>query len=165
VIDSAIPPEEAMRRFREGLPVTAGLQHGEKSRDALVRRFAGAIARKDTSDVRAIVMNRAEFAYLYYPTSPFTRPPTEQPPGLAWFLIAEHSRKGITRLFDRHGGRPFRIQGYACADTPRREGTNRLWDGCRVKIDSGGTVLSRRLFGSIIERDGDYKFFSYANDY
>jgi hypothetical protein len=165
IVDSALPPEEAMRRFREGLPVVTRLEHGARSRDALVQRFARAVERRDTADVRAMVLSRAEFAHLYFPSSALSRPPYQQPPALAWFLILANSQKGISRVFERHAGRPLGLRSYACKEPPRRDGENVVWDGCRLQLDSSGRVLTRRLFGSIIERDGRYKFLSYANDY
>jgi len=47
---------------------------------------------------------------------------------------------------------------------PQAEGANRLWHACRVRRTAeAGAALEQRLFGSIIERDGRYKFVSYAN--
>jgi hypothetical protein len=153
--------DEALASFRAGLPVVAELRGGENSREALVRRFIRAVQRTDTSDVRLMLMTRAEFAYLYYPTSPFA---TRQPAGLWWFLGMENSRTGITRVFARLGGRPLHYVAHRCPPATV-DGPSRTHDRCEVTVDVSGDTLTARLFGSIIERDGSYKFMGYGSDF
>ena len=43
VVDSILPREEALRRFREGLPPVDSLSGGAESRDALVAEFVRAL--------------------------------------------------------------------------------------------------------------------------
>jgi hypothetical protein len=165
VIDSSLPLEEALRRFRVGLRVVKELSGGAPTREALVRRFVRAVEQRDTAAVRAMVLSRAEFAYLYYPDSPFTRQPHEQMAGLVWFLTQSNSSKGITRAFDRLGGQPLGYRGHQCNVRPKRQGPNQLWENCVVRLGHGNSDAELRLFGSIIERDGRLKFVSYANDF
>jgi hypothetical protein len=164
VVDSIFPLEEALRRFREGIPRTAVLEGGARSRDALVARFAQAVHERDTVALRRMVLSRAEFAWLYYPTSVFSREPYYQMPQLTWFLNTEDSRKGITRVLDRLGGADRGFAGYDCPIGPRADGGLTFWDGCLVDLALGGERRRLRLFGSIVELGGRYKFYSYAND-
>lgn len=161
---SSVSLDSALAIFRVALAPIENLEHGEPSMERLVTRFSRAVSATDTSALRAIVMSRREFAYLYYPTSPYTRFPTEQEPGLAWFLHLQHSQKGATRLFNRYGGRPFHVISNDCTGVPRLEGENRLWDDCRQRIVAGGDTVLTRLFGGIYERRGRFKIFSYSND-
>jgi hypothetical protein len=165
VVDSSLPLEEALRRFRLGLPLVDGLSGGAPTRAALVRRFVRALGQRDTAAVRAMVLSRAEFAYLYYPQSPFTREPHKQMAGLVWLFTEANSSKGITRAFERLGGRPLSYHGHRCAAQPSRQGPNLLWEICFVQFGDGSARSEVRLFGSIIERDGQSKFVSYANDF
>jgi hypothetical protein len=156
--------QEALALFREGLPVVTGLAHGEGSLEALIRRVVLAIDRRDTNVVRALAVTRAEFAYLYYPKSPYVRPPTRQEAPLAWFLLIEGSQKGITRAFNRYGGRRLGYAGYSCAHS-RKDSELTAWSACLVRFTIGpGDTLTTRLFGGVIERGGRYKILSYAND-
>jgi hypothetical protein len=123
------------------------------------------VVRRDTASLRELVMSRAEFAYFYYPTSAFTRSPTKQEPGLAWFLHLQSSQKGVSRLLDRMGGSDVRLVGSACEGEPRAEGLNRIWFDCRQTIALGADTTTLRLLGGVIERGGMYKAFSYANDF
>jgi hypothetical protein len=164
VIDSIFPLEEALRRFRTGIPRTTELQGGALSRDALVERFALAVRERDSVALREMVLSRAEFAWLYYPTSVFSREPYYQMPQLTWFLNTEDSRKGITRVLERFGGADPGIAGYACRIGPRSDGGLTFWDACLVELELEGERRRLRLFGSIVELGGRYKFYSYAND-
>lgn len=164
VVDSIFPLEEALRRFRQGIPRTTVLEGGAPARDALVERFALAVHERDTVTLRRMVLSRAEFAWLYYPTSIFSRAPYYQMPQLTWFLNTEDSRKGITRVLERLGGADPAIGGYDCPIGPRSDGGLTFWDGCVVELELEGERRRLRLFGSIVELRGQYKFYSYAND-
>lgn len=164
-VDSILPPEEELRRFREGLADPGRLDGGESSRQALVRAFVRAVERADTAAARRMILSRAEFAYLYYPSTAFTRPPKRMAPALLWFLTMQESEKGVGRLFARRGGEPLGYVSHRCAPEPRVEGRNRLWERCAVTVRGDGGTKAERLFGTIIERDGRFKFVSYQNEY
>jgi hypothetical protein len=164
-VDSILPAEEELRRFREGLAETGRLDGGESSRQALVRAFVRAVERADTAAARRMILSRAEFAYLYYPSTAFTRPPKRMAPALLWFLTLQESEKGVGRLFARRGGQPLGYVSHRCAPEPRVEGRNRLWDRCIVTLRGDEGTKAERLFGTIIERDGRFKFVSYQNEY
>ena len=168
VVDSALPPEEALRRFREALPVSTRLAGGAAtSRDHLVTRFVRAVAEQDTAALRAMSIDKAEFAYLYYPRTQYVRPPYLLAPDVVWQLMHARSESGMKRLVARVGGDDLKLQGYGCEAAPSVQGDIRLYQQCSIRYRRAGTepIERRRLFGSIIERDGRYKFVSYANDF
>lgn len=167
VVDSVLPMEEAMRRFRADLPAApAALDGGLASRDAVVDAVVRSLARGDTAAFERLAITRAEFAYLYYPATPMARPPYDLPPALAWFQLRETSRKGLSRALRRFGGRPWTLERYRCEEAPAVQGENRLWGDCTVTLGSvdGSAPVVTRLFGAILERDGRYKVLSYEND-
>ncbi|MBV9772421.1 MAG: hypothetical protein JO040_00630 [Gemmatimonadetes bacterium] len=165
VVDSALPVQELLRRFRADLPTTPTELAGVASRDSLVARYVGALQANDTSALEPLVLDRAEFAYLYYPTTPQSKPPYELPPALMWFQLQSSNRKGVFRAFRELGGKPLHYAGYRCDEKPEVQGENRIWNGCLVRIrpEGQGKVEEARLFGGIIERAGRFKFVSYAN--
>jgi hypothetical protein len=58
------------------------------------------------------------------------------------------------------------VHDLQCPPEPLVEGPNRIWERCTVRVDSaGGETIEMRLFGSILERDGVFKFVSYTNDF
>ena len=168
VIDSILPPAEELRRFRAALPGDSAsrLAGGESSRTALVRRFVRALAASDTADLRMMAVHGREFADLYYPDSPYSRPPYHQPPSLAWRLIQDPSTTGLTKLLRRLGGTRLSFVTERCDPRVVREGRTTRYVGCLVTVVTpSGDTASKRYFGSIIERDHQFKFLSYTNDF
>ena len=162
-VDSAIPIDEALRRFRRDLPPEKALRGGFGSREALVREFVRALEVRDTAALRRMVLKPGEFAWLYYPSSPLSRPPYELAPALMWFQLQGESEKGASRLFSDRAGPALRYAGHTCAP-PRVEGKNRIHSSCELRrVTTARDSVAERLFGLIIERDGHYKFVSYAN--
>lgn len=162
-VDSAIPIEAALRRFRKDLPPRKALVGGLDSRDKLVRAFVRAIGSSDTVALRRLALRADEFAWLYYSSSPLSRPPYELSPALMWFQLQGESERGASRLLAERGGRGLRYVGHTCAP-PRQEGSNRLHPECELRYRrADGEIIAERLFGLIIERNGLYKFVSYAN--
>jgi hypothetical protein len=167
VVDSILPIEEELRRFRAVIgPEIGALQGGADSRDALVERFVEALAASDTSALAGLAMTIDEFGWLFYPHTPYVAPPYELPPNLVWFQIENGSSRGLGRLLERLAGRPLDVRGYECSPEPVDQGPNRLWEGCTVRFtmpDEGPRAMA--LFGSILERDGVFKFVSFTNGF
>jgi hypothetical protein len=164
VVDSARTVEEDLREFRAGLAPVAALEGGAASREELVRGWLRAVERSDTAAVRRLVLSRAEFAYLYYPTSRFTGPPTQLEPSLLWFMMQQNSEKGIVRVLRRLGGKTLGYTGHDCT-APVAEGPNQLWEQCTVDLGSPpADFQAKQLFGSVMEHGGRFKFVSYANE-
>ena len=156
--------DSALAAFRASLPRVAALQGGEESRDALVGRFVRALAAADTADLRAMMVTRAEFAWLYYPGSAHARRPARQEAELVWFLGLQASAKGLSRALGRFGAGPLELLGHQCAPTPVREGLNLIWHDCVLRLRAGTRTREIRLFGAVLERDGAFKVLSFAND-
>lgn len=163
-VDSVTFREEALARFRAELTPVTALEGGAASREALVRRFVRGLESGDTLQLAALHLTQEEFAYLYFLTTPRSLPPYDLSPGLMWFLMQGHSRKGLYRALAERGGTPLNYVGHRCDGPPSREGENTIWAPCLLlRIQAPGDTVAERLFGAIIERDGQYKFLSFAN--
>ncbi len=163
VVDSALPREEEMRRFTQGLPTPVALAGGAPSADALVARFARALEARDTAALRALRIDRAEFAHLYYPTSKLALPPYDLPPALMWFQLEGNSGRGLLHVLEERGGRPLSLVGHRC-DSAEPEGENRVYGNCVVRrVQAPGDTVEEQLFGGMIERGGVFKLVSFAN--
>ena len=164
-VDSVVPREEALRRFREGVPPAEHLQGGESSVAALIDAYARALQARDTAAIARLAISRAEFAWLYYPTTPQGLPPYDVEPGLLWFLMSSRSDKGARRALTLYGGHKAKVLSHDCGQSGTREGENTIWGPCTVRwVREGGDTVSTRLLGQIIERDHQYKVLSYSND-
>lgn len=166
IVDSILPSGVALQRFQSELVPVHGLSAGVRSRDELVTRFVRAIESADTATLETLLVSKAEYAFLYFPTSTYSRKPYELPPGIAWLLSEQNSQKGLIRVTRRLGGKKLNYGGYECSTTVT-EGENRFWRTCLVDyVDpSSGQRVSKKLFGAIMEHAGRYKFLSYANDF
>jgi hypothetical protein len=165
-VDSILTTEESIRRFKAGLPPgpeAVALLGGAHSRDALVNKFVSALEAADTMALRAMTLNAREYIDLYYPHSEYTVPPYQLGADILWIMITENGEKGYRRLVQRVAGKPLGYEGYVCPDSVVVQEKNRIVDGCRVRR-STGEPREVRLFSGIIERDGHFKFISYAND-
>lgn len=151
-------------RFRSGMPAVDRLSGGASSREELASRFLQAVTARDTATLRQLVLSKAEFAWLYYPTAREALPPYDLDPGLMWFAHEGRSEGGIRAALEVLGGRGDTYLGLDCPVPARQEGRNSLWGFCRIRHrPQGGAASTDQLFGLIIERDGVYKVVSYAN--
>jgi hypothetical protein len=166
-IDSILPMPEYLSRFRSGLTEPVAFQGGAASREALARRFLEGVSARDTGAFPALRISRAEFAWLVFPHHLYSAPPYELDPELFWMQLTAGSAKGLARTLERLGGRVLAFQALDCRrDTLQiRGGAVRVWSGCGVRYREGDRVQTRRLFGSIVEREGRFKLLSYANDF
>jgi hypothetical protein len=163
VVDSILPMREHIRRFQATVDSKPKmLEGGAASRDELVTRYVKALEARDAAELRALLVTRAEFAYFYYPESMYTRKPYELSPDIVWLQLEHGTSTGSTRALQRIGGKPLELQRYECPRGATMEGSNRLWNDCLVRIGFADAQPAR-LFGSIIERGGVFKFLSYAN--
>jgi len=165
-VDSVVPREVALERFREGMKEVDRFTGGAPSRDALVRDWVRAIEANETASLARLRISRDEFAWLYYPTASQGLPPYDLSPSLMWFVVDGGSNKGQARLLQDRGGMPLHVIGYSCDPKSSKEGDNVVWGPCTVKrVATPRDTIEERLFGLIVERGGEWKFLSYKGRY
>ncbi|HVF39326.1 MAG TPA: hypothetical protein VM939_05450 [Gemmatimonadaceae bacterium] len=166
IVDSILPMDDAVRRFRVGLPGVNTLSSPARSRESLLGSFLHALARNDERALRTLVVGKAEYAYLYFPTSRYAAKPYELAPDIAWTLNHENSEKGFRRLLTRLGGQKLNRARLTCGDSIS-EGANTFLRSCEVSYMNPVTRsrISKALFGPIMMRDGKFKLLSYSNDF
>jgi len=163
VVDSAPSAETLLARFRTGLAEPEAFTGGASSRDALVAAFVRAVEQRDTVAFGDLALTREEFAWLYYPLIPEAAPPYELEPTLMWFMVKTNSGRGLRTLLEERGGQPLGFLDYRC-DGERRHGPLTVWGPCAVRrLHAPRDTVTEILFGPIVERNGRWKFVSYAN--
>ena len=114
VVDSILPRDEALRRFRAR--PAAGDGAGRRSGEP--RHAGGGFLRALESGIplalASMAVTRPEFAYLYYPTTPQSLPPYDLEPGLMWHLLLQRSDRGIRRSLAAYGGQRLRLLSHDC---------------------------------------------------
>lgn len=167
VIDSIRPMAEEIRLFQDSAGAEpASLRDGASTREALVAGFMAALSVRDSVALATLHLDRAEFAYFYFPASRFATPPYELPPTIVWRQMTAESNKGIGKALRLLGGDDIAYRSYDCRQEPERHGAGQTWGGCRVswRVTTTGDTASALLFGSILERGGRFKFVSYTNE-
>lgn len=164
VVDSILPIAEQLQRFTAGMVAPDTLRFAAPSREALVNRWLTAVAGSDTAALNALLLDRAEFAFLYYPTAAVSKPPYEAPPQLLWSQILAASNDGVPKVLARMAGQSVALQQISCPDSVQTEGRNVLHSNCQLTVRIGqGAPVTARFFGTVFERDGRFKFLGYAN--
>ena len=163
-VDSIFPMAEQLRRLRATIAVHPDtFTFGAPSRGELARRFVRAVARRDTAELVRLALDRAEFAWLFFEHHPYAKPPYESPPALLWYQITNESDQGVSRLLERFGGAVLALRQLRCPSPVERYGPVMLQQGCVLRVSLNGKAEEGRFFGSMVGRDGRYKFLSYAN--
>lgn len=166
VIDTFVPLPEALRQFREATPGVAPerIAGGAASLDELLGRLVDAYAAGDTAGLRALSVDRAEYAWLYYPDSPYPRPGYELSAEFVWYLMETHGAKGAERASQRLGGKRWTVLGADCGESPSVEGANRVWGPCSLRLREGsGPESTLELAKAVLERDGRFKLLGLEN--
>ena len=167
-IDSILPMEELIRRFQVDAPEVAEFEGGEASREALARRFLLAVSQSDSTTVDRLLLTRSEFAWLFFPDHLYAREPYALDPDIFWLQLTQETRKGRGRLFSRYGGRSLSYLGLAGCQRDTLQvlrGPDTVWTGCRLRYRADDSTLTRTLFGSVIQREGRFKFLSYHTEF
>jgi hypothetical protein len=159
IIDSILPVEQEIRRFQATIPVRlTAFSNAARSRSGLVKQFVRSLERNDTTALRRLVVDRAEFGYLVYPTSPNAAPPLPPIPDLVWLSRwpAPIGATAASRLLDRFGGSPLGYAGFTCPESAdRQRGKHDVSAPCIVtRVASSGDTTRLRMFGAIVGRDG-----------
>jgi hypothetical protein len=164
VVDSIRPLAEELRLFRATLPDHPDrLSAGASSIDELVGALVTAVNAGDAEGVARLALTRSEFAYFHYPHTRFTSSPYELSPALVWYQLVNHSGRGMTRLFTTFESRHLLVGDTTCED-PAPFGAGWVHDCIATVLDANNEWVDVRIFGSILERDGRFKFVSFAND-
>jgi hypothetical protein len=161
--DSQFTPAAMIAAFRAKIPghptqLGAG---AATDRGALVAGYARALERGDTTALRAMQLDVAEFAWLYYVDSPMAQQPYELDPDVMWMQISSQSTRGLTRALARFGGHALGAPAPTC-EAPKAAGALRL-HACTLTLRAPDTRTDVTIPLSIVERDGRFKFVGYGN--
>lgn len=135
------------------------------SPEAAARAVLAGIAARDAEALRDLALDEHEFRQVVWPELPASRPAAGVAVEYAWRRLHLNSRAQAAQALAEHGGRRYelvelRIRG----ETTRYAGFTVHRETELVVRDASGTVRTIRLFGSLLERGGRWKVFSYVAD-
>ena len=140
------------------------LANTRNSPEALATAVLDAVARGDRMALEALALNEQEFRYHVWPDLPAARPERNLPFSYVWGDLHQKSDGALTALLQAHGGRTYTLidvafdgeTKYASYDV-RRAATFRV-------RDASGAEMDLRVSGSMREKDGAWKVFSFVVD-
>lgn len=141
------------------------LANTEDSARAVAQQVLDAIARRDRVALDALAITEPEFRAHVWPSLPAARPERNLPMSYVWGDLHQKSTASLSRILAEHGDRRYELVEVRFADqaTP--------YDGYVVHRKAvlavrgaGGSTEEIRVCGSLIEKDGRWKVFSYVID-
>lgn len=131
----------------------------------LATAVIGAFERRDLSALRSLALDEREFRDHVWPELPAARPERNLPLDYVWGDLHQKSDASLTRLLAARGGERLTFVGirYLGGTTPYQSYLVHRRAELTVR-DAQGAIRQTRLFGSVIEKDGRLKVFSYVVD-
>ena len=143
----------------------APLPGSAKTPEATARLALERIAAGDRGGLLALALTEAEFREVVYPELPASRPERNTSADYLWRGLRQKSRNALASTLDRHAGPPLELLAVDFLGETTDYGTYRVHRRTALTVrapDGGKTVV--RVFGSMIERGGEYKIFSFVTD-
>jgi hypothetical protein len=123
------------------------------------------VERRDTTTLQGLALSEGEFREQVWPELPAARPERNLPFSYVWGDLHQKSDLSLARTLARHGGRRYSLMSVRMeGDTTRYPSYTVSRETVLRARDETGTEVDLRLFGSIIQKDGGWKVFSYVVD-
>ena len=141
------------------------LPHSHDSPEALARAVLKAIEERDTGALYALALNKEEFTEHVWPELPAARPERNLSVDFVWGDLQLKSNVTLRDTLAAHGGNRYEFIRMAFLGDTTAYGSYRVRRESELTVkDSTGTSRQIRMFGSMLEKNGRYKVFSYVLD-
>jgi hypothetical protein len=141
------------------------LEAAASSREELVRRFLDLVAGNDIDEVRKLAVNEDEFRTLIYPELPAADPRWNTSAEFVWNLFYLRNESSLRSMMAAIGGRRLTLEEIRFTGGTTEYATYRVHrESLLVLRDEEGKPQTVRLFGSVLELDGQFKIFSFNHD-
>jgi len=144
---------------------SSSLADSHESPEALTRAVLIAMERKDTNALNALALSEQEFRAHVWPELPASRPERNLPFSYVWGDLHQKSEARLAQTLALHGGAKYSLTAV------RFRGETTVYPSYRVHRESEIAVRDPqnreqnvRLFGSVIEKAGRFKVFSYVTE-
>lgn len=140
------------------------LANARSSAAALADAVLEALARSDRARLEALALNEREFRDHVWPVLPAARPERNLPFSYVWGDLHQKSQLGLVSTLGEHAGRRYVLERVAFSGEDRYPGYRIHRESTLHVRDASGTQVALRLCGSMLEKDGNWKVFSYVVD-
>ena len=136
-----------------------------ESPEAVAEAVLDALAADDGPALLALALTEMEFRTFVWPELPSSRPERGLPFEYAWGDLHQKSTNELRRLVAGAGGRRYELLDMTFDGESTPYETFTVHRESRLKVrDPEGIERDVRLFGSVLQRGGEYKLFSYVVD-
>jgi hypothetical protein len=140
------------------------LQHAESSSEALAAAFLARLHSGEPAALQELRLTQDEFCTFVFPELPAARLPNV-PCDFVWSQATLKSDAGLSRTLAVHRGRSYTLQAVRFRGEPTRYPSYTVHNEAVLTVkDERGDAAELRLFGSVLEMDGQYKLFSFVTD-
>ncbi len=135
-------------------------QDSEPSKERLIKRALSAIEDRDALALKKIMITEQDFRNYIWPELPAKK--NNAPYDYIWSQMAMKSGLGIENIMNTLGGIKMTFRDCAFEDSMESYSGFTIYSGAIVRVE-GQQDLERKLrvFGSIVERAGEFKILSY----
>ena len=145
--------------------VPSPLRHTFESPEQVAEAVLDALAEEDGEMLLALALSEIEFRTVVWPELPSSRPERGLPFEYAWGDLHQKSTNELRRLLARAAGRRYDLLGMTFEGASTAYDTFTVHRDSRLRVrDREGAERDVRLFGSVLQRGGKYKLFSYVVD-
>lgn len=136
--------------------------HGSAA--ALAVAVLDAVANGDRPRLDGLALNEDEFRDHVWPDLPAARPERNLPFSYVWGDLHQKSQIALSSTLKRYTGQRFNLQRVTFADETPYLSFRVHRDATIHARDAAGAEVSLRLCGSMIDKSGAWKVFSYVVD-
>ena len=145
-------------------PISEELGGGFDSAEDLARAILSGARANDTKQLHGLRVSNREFARIFWPEFPQSRPATNVQADDAWFFHDASCHDGINEIISQFGGRDLQLVRLQCSKGRLDYSNFDLYDGIVIEaVDSRGETVSIPWATTFAERNGKWKMFLYRS--
>ena len=152
-----------MSRGTYEVEVNRALQGSRESVETLLTDFLAALEEGDEEQIVGLTLSREEFDRVVWPQLPASRPGTNLSPSFVWESHQMRSLSGLGSILRRYGGQSLQLVKVHFREGSTDYSTFVVHRDAFLEVtDATGGVRQLKLFGSVLELDGEFKIFSFV---
>ena len=141
------------------------LTHAHDSPASLASAVLAALERRDFAALREVALTEEEFRDHVWPDLPASRPERNLSFEYVWGDLSQKSEAALRETLAAHSGTRYDLVGVRFAGKTTQYESYLVHRDSELTVKDDKGVQGRlRLFGSVIEKDGRFKVFSYVVD-
>ena len=130
--------------------------------ESLARHFLRTLQHGDKDEVYDLALSKAEFEQIVFPSLPASRPGSNLSAEVLWQQTVLKSWAGFQTTLE-HQGKNYELIAVRFADGVKNYGNFVIHRDARLRVrDEENRERKLNLFGSVIEKDGAFKIYSFV---